>query len=160
MNQMQYSFNYDVYSSYKELAQEKVELVEKAMEALSASYSPYSGFSVAAALLLENGEIVTGSNQENSAYPSGLCAERVAINTASHNFPNIPIVTLVVTASKSASILKRAIPPCGACRQVMLEVISRQQKTFEVILVGTEECIVVSDVLHLVPFRFDEGFLG
>ncbi|QKG80585.1 cytidine deaminase [Tenuifilum thalassicum] len=130
------------------------ELIEKAKDALSGSYSPYSHFRVGAAVLLENGEVITGSNQENGAYPSGLCAERVALFYAGSKYPNVPIKAMAVVASSGDGITKNPISPCGACRQVMLEYQNISKKAYPVYMVGENKIIRVSDVKDLLPFSF------
>lgn len=157
--QKQFAFQYETVDSYKQLSTERVAIISKAIEATKSAYAPYSGFSVGAAIQLANGEVITGSNQENASYPAGLCAERVALNAASHLYPNVEIKSLVVTAAKNSKLIERAVPPCGSCRQVMLEVVNRQKKSFEVLLVGERETIILPDMLYLLPFRFNENFL-
>ena len=111
-----------IYSlQYDELTPQDRELMDKAKEATSRSYAPYSKFSVGAAALLKNGVIVTGTNQENAAYPSGLCAERTTLFYANSQYPDQPVLTLAIAARSESGYLDTPIPPCGACRQVLLE---------------------------------------
>lgn len=137
-----------------ELSQENQELVEAAKEATKNSYSPYSKFKVGAALRLQNGTIVTGSNQENASYPLGLCAERTAIFHAQHMYPDQPIVALAIAAFANGHFYPEPISPCGACRQVMLEVEDRYQQPMRVLLYGSEGTHVIESVKDLLPFQF------
>lgn len=148
-----FSFRYSEYSSVEELSAKEQEIVKYSIDAQKGSYSPYSHFSVGAALLLKNGEIVTGSNQENGAYPSGLCAERVALFSAGAKFPKVPIELLVVSASFEGKLVEYPVPPCGACRQVMTEYRTIGGQSYPVIMVGAKRTIKV-DVEGLLPFNF------
>ena len=107
---------FTVYDSQKALPNDVIQLIKAAEEAQKKAYAPYSNFLVGAALRLENGEIISGSNQENAAYPSGLCAERTAIFYASSQFPNQKILQMAVLAGSKTKPTKRPIPPCGDCR--------------------------------------------
>ena len=121
-----------------ELNEVEQELVAAAKEATFRSYAPYSRFCVGAAALLDNGEIVTGNNQENCAYPSGLCAERTTLFYANSRYPDVPVRTLCIAArDSSGSFTKEPISPCGACRQVMLETEHRFGRPMQVMLFGT-----------------------
>jgi len=152
-------FKYTEYSSIDELSKEDSRLVNLAIEAQKGSYSPYSNFSVGAVVLLENGEIIQGSNQENGAYPSGLCAERVALFYAGAKYPNIPVKTIVVTASYKGILTDEPIPPCGACRQVMIETREIGKKAMKVILAGKKKIYEVEDVTFLLPFNFSSEMM-
>jgi len=152
-------FKYTEYSSIDELSKEDSRLVSLAIEAQKGSYSPYSNFSVGAAVLLENGEIIQGSNQENGAYPSGLCAERVALFYAGAKYPNIPVKTIVVTASYKGVLTDDPVPPCGACRQVMIETREIGKKPLKAILVGKKKIYEVEDVSFLLPFSFSSDMM-
>ena len=152
--------------SYQELPIDSIEisenervLISKAIEATNHSYSPYSNFRVGAAVLLENGEIICGSNQENAAYPSGLCAERVALFYANSLFPDKAVKTLVVTAKTKGEILEFPVPPCGACRQVMIETEMRFNKPMKVILVGKNTVQIIEEAQMLLPFSFKKEML-
>ncbi|RPH33222.1 MAG: cytidine deaminase [Bacteroidales bacterium] len=147
-------FRYSEYTNKKELSTEDIRLIENAVEAQKSSYSPYSNFKVGAAIQLENGEIIQGSNQENGSYPSGLCAERVALFYAGVKFPNIPINTIAITASFNNQQVSEPLSPCGACRQVMIESRNIGNKPMRVILVGKERVYVIEDVTFLLPFNF------
>ncbi|HPD96198.1 MAG: cytidine deaminase [Bacteroidales bacterium] len=149
-----YKIDFFRYSDTNEMKVDEQKLIKKAIEAIDSSYSPYSHFQVGAAILLENGEVVTGSNQENGAYPSGLCAERVALFYAGAKYPKVPIVSMAIAARNNGSLVEEPISPCGACRQVMQEYRDVQKKPFSLMMVGTSNIIKVDDVLHLLPFNF------
>ncbi len=129
------------------------DLCRKAMEISQTAYSIYSGFSVGAAVLLDNGMVVTGSNQENSAYPNGLCAERTALFYAGAQYPQNGVKALALAACYNGELREESVTPCGACRQVMSEVIIRYGKDFDVIMVGKKESVVVK-ASALLPFAF------
>lgn len=145
---------YSEYKSEKELTPVEINLIQKAKDVLVTSYSPYSHFRVGAAVLLENGEIISGSNQENGAYPSGLCAERVALFYAGAKFPRVPVVSIAIVASYMDEIIQAPISPCGACRQVMIEYRNIGAKPYSVIMVGQEKIVKIEDVRFLLPFSF------
>ena len=149
-----FQFRYNRLRGKEELAPNERELVDRAVAALSSSYSPYSHFRVGAAVLLENGEIITGSNQENGAYPSGLCAERVALFYAGARYPGIPVVSMAVVASSGDGLTENPVTPCGACRQVMSEYRAVSGKPFAILMVGSNEIVRVEDVEQLLPFSF------
>lgn len=130
------------------------ELCKSAIEAVEHAYSIYSGFSVGAAVLLDNGKVLTGSNQENVAYPSGTCAERTVLFYAGANFPETGIKAIAVAARYKGELTESFTPPCGACRQVMAEVIKRFKKDFDVILIGAKETVMLK-ASALLPFSFD-----
>lgn len=143
------------YSSEDDLPSDYLFLLKKAKENLHTSYSPYSGFQVASALELENGEIVIGSNQENIAYPSGLCAERVAIFSAGTNFPKIPIKKIAITANSINGKVENPVTPCGSCRQVMIELEHIQDTEITIIMSGINgEVWIANSVKDLIPFYF------
>jgi len=145
---------YSEFQSEGELSSSEVELVRRAKQVLTTSYSPYSHFRVGAAVLLENGEIISGSNQENGAYPSGLCAERVALFYAGAKYPKVPVVSIAIVASYMDEIVQTPISPCGACRQVMIEYRNIGAKPYSVIMVGHGKIVKVEDVRFLLPFSF------
>jgi len=147
-------FKFTEYSSKEELNSEDIRLIDMAIDAQKSSYSPYSKFRVGAAILLENGEIVQGSNQENGAYPSGLCAERVALFYAGAKYPNIPVKSIAITASFNNHLTNEPVPPCGACRQVMIESRNIGNKPMRVLLAGQQKIYEVDDVTFLLPFNF------
>ena len=118
------------------------------------SYAPYSHFSVGAALLLENGDMVMGANQENAAYPSGLCAERSAIFAAQSTHPDQPIKALAIAARNGNGLMKLPIVPCGACRQVVLEIEDRYKKPVRILLYGTDGIYIINTIKDLLPLQF------
>lgn len=138
-----------------DLSSQLAEMLEKAKAASSHAYAPYSNFKVGAVVLLDNGEYITGSNQENAAYPSGLCAERTALFFAHHQYPTASIKTMVIVAQQNGDFLPKPIMPCGACVQVFSESIKRTQQSFEVLLYGTDYSYLVSDARDFIPFRFE-----
>ena len=135
-------------------------LMNKAVEARGNAYAPYSKFHVGAALLLDNGEIVLGNNQENAAYPSGMCAERVAIWQAGSLFPGVKIKKLAISASSTITKVDKPIGPCGACRQTLSEYEINQKEPFPVIFMGeVGEIVKTPSLLSLLPFSFDSSYL-
>jgi cytidine deaminase len=149
-----------VFESVEELSNSVKELMNKAVEAKKSAYAPYSKFKVGAALLLENGKIITGNNQENAAYPSGMCAERVAIWKAASEYPNTKVVQLAISASSSTQITKEPVAPCGACRQTLSEYEIKQQSKIEVYFMGEVGKVIKTDsLLELLPIAFDKSFL-
>lgn len=147
--------NYVEYASLSELSSEDRELLEKAVEAISGSYAPYSSFSVGAALRLSDGTVVKGANQENLAYPSGLCAERTAIFAAHANYPDLNIEAIAIAAAKNGKVLKELVTPCGACRQVLAESQMRAGFPIRVILGSSDKVWVFSSVESILPFIFN-----
>ena len=149
-----------VVCAYDELMSEDKEVVDAARAATANSYAVYSKFNVGAAVRLEGGVIVKGSNQENAAYPSGLCAERTTLFWANSQYPDRAVLTLAIAARTENGELAMPIPPCGACRQVILETEKRYNRTIRIILYGTRECYVVEDgIKALLPLTFDASFL-
>jgi len=157
MKKKESSFKFTEISDLKELDEISIRLINKAKATSENAWAPYSGFKVGAALLLENGEIITGNNQENAAFPSGLCAERTAIFYANSVFPDVPVKILAVAAQQKGEFIKVAVAPCGSCRQVILETQNRFKKSIKLIMYGDEKTIIVEDAAFLLPFPF-EGF--
>lgn len=145
---------------FDELNTEYQNLIRQAKEQVKKAYAPYSGFHVGAALQLENGEIFTGSNQENAAYPSGLCAERVAMFYANAQFPDVAVKTLAIAAFTNDSFLPDPVTPCGSCRQVLLETETRFDKDITVLLYGTEHVYLIENVKQLLPLCFEKESLN
>lgn len=132
-------------------------LVEEANQALKTSYAPYSEFHVGAAVLLENGKVIKGSNQENSAYPSGLCAERVAIFHAKASFPDEAVIAVAITGCSDNFTADEPITPCGACREVIAETEKRQSNKIRIIMSGSGGCTkIVDGIDNLLPMKFHE----
>ncbi|PKB17261.1 cytidine deaminase [Flavobacterium sp. 5] len=150
----------NVFESIQELPQEEQNLMKKAIEIRKNAYAPYSKFRVGVAILLNNGEIVVGSNQENAAYPSGLCAERVAIFYAGAVYPEASILKIVITATSDNNSTTTPVPPCGACRQSIAEYEIRQNTPIEIYYMGeTGEIHQSSSLKNLLPFMFDNKLL-
>ena len=137
-----------------ELTETERSLIELAVEATHRSYAPYSHFHVGAAILLKNGVTILGCNQENAAYPSGLCAERTAMFAASANYPGKDMRVLAIAAFTEGHFTEQPVSPCGGCRQVMVEFEDRQKEPMTIILYGTEGTYVVESAKELMPFCF------
>lgn len=140
---------------FTELVENDRLLVNAAFDACNNSYAPFSKFNVGAAVLLENGEIIKGSNQENIAYPSGLCAERVAIYQANSLYPDVPVVALAVASSVGGVPNKEPVYPCGSCRQSLLQSEIRFKNNIRVLMAGSETVKEVGSIKQLLPFSFD-----
>jgi len=159
MKEIKPDITYRLYD-YEELSEEDRQLVDAAKNATYRSYAPYSHFSVGAAAKLENGVVVTGSNQENAASPSGTCAERTTLFYANSQYPDVPILTLAIAARNDTEDFTPIFtPPCGACRQVMLETEQRGNKPMRVLLFGLNGVLEVSEVKDLLPLSFDSSFI-
>ncbi|MDA3927992.1 MAG: cytidine deaminase [Prolixibacteraceae bacterium] len=146
-------------SSLAELTENDAFLVAKAREASLNAWAPYSKFNVGAAILLDNDEIILGNNQENAAYPSGLCAERVALFSANANYPESVVKTIAITAFNSKGLIKEAAKPCGACRQAILEAEVRFNQPIRLILDGANSIIIMEGIKNLLPLSFDKNDL-
>lgn len=146
--------------TFDELNAEDQKLVNAAKKACENSYAPYSHFSVGAAVALENGEMVYGSNQENAAYPSGTCAERCTIFYANARYPQTAVNTIAIAAiGTDKKFTATPITPCGACRQVLIETEHRYGKPMRVLLYGEKETYVISSCSLLLPFQFNSESL-
>jgi cytidine deaminase len=149
-----------VFEALEELPIQDQNLMQQAVAARKKAYAPYSQFRVGAALLLDNGQVILGSNQENAAYPSGLCAERVAIFYAGANFPDAKILKMAITATSDVKVNTMPIPPCGSCRQSIAEYEFKQDMPIEMFFMGEKGEIYKSNSLkNLLPFSFDKNFL-
>ena len=137
-----------------ELSEADQHLIQRAVEATGNSYSPYSRFRVGAALLLADGTEVIGANQENAAFPSGLCAERSAIFAAQSVYPDQSVTTLAIAAANEYGLMRAPIVPCGACRQVILEIEDRYKQPIRILLYGTAGVYVINSVKDLLPLQF------
>ena len=149
-----------VYDDYNELPPAIALLMDQASKARLKAYAPYSKFLVGAAILLDNGEIICGNNQENASYPSGLCAERTAIYYAGSEYPDAKIITMALTAGSQRHPTASPIPPCGACRQAISEYEVKQDLPIEIYFRGETGKVVKSNSLaNLLPLGFDRSFL-
>ncbi|HCQ14000.1 cytidine deaminase [Flavobacterium sp.] len=149
-----------VFNGIPDLPSEIQSLMNQAIETRKNAYAPYSRFRVGAAILLDNGKIVLGSNQENAAYPSGLCAERVAIFQAGAIYPNAKIVKLAITAASDTNPTLSPIPPCGACRQSIAEYEFKQETPIEIYFMGESgEVYKSNSINNLLPLSFDKTSL-
>jgi len=161
MKQLSIPFLLTEIENFSELSKEEQHLVTISREMANHAYAPYSEFFVGAAVLLENGEIVRGSNQENAAYPSGLCAERVAVFSASALFPGVKMKAIAISAKTPHKAMDHPVSPCGACRQVLLEYEFRQKEPVKLILSGaTGSIYIVNKVQNLLPLSFTADELG
>lgn len=160
MKHKTFSFTYNEFNREDDLNPEDRNLLNMARESAKTSYSPYSGYHVGAALQLQNGEIIKGSNQENVAYPNGLCAERVAAFYASAHYPGIAFKTIAITASADEFEVNDPVTPCGSCRQVLSEYENKEDTPIRVIMKGASgKILVVESIKNLLPFIFDESNL-
>jgi cytidine deaminase len=160
MTERELKFTFRVFENASELGKADISLLQKAKEALKDSYAPYSNFKVAASLLLENGEVVTGTNQENAASPVGICAEGTALSAASSLFPNAVIKKIAITAKSERHLVNHPVAPCGICRQRLLEYEMRFNSPIEIIMMGEEgEIFSVRSVKDLLPLNFSKSDL-
>jgi cytidine deaminase len=160
MDEIKITSKFTVFSNSDELSLSEKELFSQAVDARKNAYAPYSQFNVGTSILLANGQIFQGNNQENAAYPSGMCAERVAIWNASSQFPNIPIKKIFISANTKNKSLDRPVPPCGACRQTIVEYESKQKENIEIFFTGETGNIIKADsISELLPLAFDKSLL-
>jgi len=160
MKKINITTSFSVYNSIDELPLDVKKLMQQAIEARKNAYAPYSNFHVGAVILLENQKTVIGSNQENAAYPSGLCAERVAIYQAGALYPNVKILKLAISATSNHKPVLSPIPPCGSCRQSIAEYEFKQDIPIEIYFMGESGEVYKSDSLkNLLPLSFDKNFL-
>jgi cytidine deaminase len=160
MKEISITSSFIIYDNLQELSKDIQDLMNQAVEVRKNAYAPYSQFRVGAALLLDNGKIVLGSNQENAAYPSGLCAERVAIFHAGSIYPEAKILKMAITAASDTNQTKAPIPPCGSCRQSIAEYEIRQDTPIEIFFMGEiGEVYKSASLKNLLPFMFDKKFL-
>lgn len=134
-------------------------LINEARKIANQAYAPYSGFHVGAAILLDNGQIIKGNNQENSAYPSGLCAERVAMFYANANFPETAIQAIAVSACRNNVLVDEPVKPCGACRQALAEAEMRFGHPIRIILDGQQSILELTGIESLLPLSFSKKYL-
>lgn len=155
MKKAELTLSYNIFESIDELKPEDKKLLMAAKDAIPHAYAPYSAFKVGAAVLLENGEIITGTNQENVSYPTGLCAERVALFYASSEYPDIPVKTIAITALAGDFSIEYPVTPCGSCRQVMAETENRSGERMRIIMQGDSGHIYeVEGIENLLPLMF------
>jgi cytidine deaminase len=160
MNELKIVSKFTVFENSEELSSQDKILFSRAVEARKNAYAPYSKFSVGASLLLENGLILTGSNQENAAYPSGMCAERVAIWNAASQYPNLKIQKIFISAKSTLHKVDRPVSPCGACRQAISEYEVKQANNIEIYFTGETGKIIKSNSINdLLPLAFDNSLL-
>ena len=160
MKKIEINTSFIAFQSVEELPQDVQQLMQQAVEVRKNAYAPYSKFRVGAALLLDNGKIVLGSNQENAAYPSGLCAERVAIFHSNAIYPDARIVKMAISAASDTNKTTTPIPPCGGCRQSISEYEFKQNVPIEIYFMGESGEIYKSDsIKNLLPLTFDKNFL-
>ena len=155
MVRKEFRIQYEEYASAGEMSAEDHALCQAAVEALEGSYAPYSHFHVGAAVRLSDGTVVKGANQENAAYPSGLCAERTAMFAAGAQYPGLGMDCIAVVARQNGRICSEPAAPCGACRQVMAQYQTRSRKPMAVILVGADRILKFERVDDILPFIFD-----
>jgi cytidine deaminase len=160
MKEITITTQFSVFDSLEDLPNDIYNLMAQAIAVRKNAYAPYSKFRVGAAILLDNGQIVLGSNQENAAYPSGLCAERVAIFQAGTIYPEAKILKIVITAASDTNKTTTPIPPCGSCRQSIAEYEIKQNTPIEIYFMGETGAIYKSSSLkNLLPFMFNKSFL-
>ncbi|GAB2777917.1 cytidine deaminase [Salinimicrobium soli] len=160
MKQITISADLQVYDSVDELPKDVQHLMQQAIEARESSYSPYSQFSVGAAISLENGEVITGSNQENASYPAGLCAERTAIFYAGAKYPGVKMLKMALSARSRNHTVEVPTPPCGSCRQAIAEYEVKQKQPIEIYFMGEKGKVVkANSISDLLPLIFDNSYL-
>ncbi len=160
MKKIKHIIEIEDYQSFDELNSTDRKLLDKAQQACKSAYAPYSQFRVGAAVLLEGGEIVTGNNQENAAYPSGLCAERVAMYYASANYPNVPMLSIAIAVASDKVEFTKPLAPCGSCRQVMAEYEHLYKLKMRVILSEPGGRVqIINGISDLLPLTFNAADL-
>jgi cytidine deaminase len=151
--------NYQEFE-FNQLSNANQELIKTAVDSAGRAYAPYSEFFVGAAVRLEDGTVLKGNNQENAAYPSGLCAERVVLFYANANFPDTAVETMaIVVIDKKGNIIDKNISPCGSCRQVIAETETRYKKPVRIMLASANSVLVFNSIRDLLPFSFNQGDL-
>ncbi|KAF2326973.1 MAG: cytidine deaminase [Flavobacterium nitrogenifigens] len=160
MKEINITSSFTIFDNLNELPADIQDLMTQAVEIRKKAYAPYSKFKVGAALLLDNGKIILGSNQENAAYPSGLCAERTAIFYAGSTYPEAKILKMAITAASDTNQTTAPIPPCGSCRQSIAEYEIKQDTPIEIYFMGEiGEIYKSSSLKNLLPLMFDKKFL-
>jgi len=149
-----------IISDLTKLPSKDLKLLEIAQESAKHAYAPYSRFKVGAAILLKNGHIISGNNQENAVYPAGICAERVALFYAASQFPETPIEKIAITTIGIEKKICKPVPPCGICRQALLEYETKFGKPIQIIMAGEKtEVYITKSVTELLPLSFNDSFL-
>jgi len=160
MKEVKVESTFFVFDDLKDIPSDVQQLMQKASEARDNAYAPYSKFHVGTAILLDSDEVVTGSNQENASYPSGLCAERTAIYYSGAKYPKAKILKMAIIAGSTKNITSKPIPPCGACRQAIAEYEVKQESPIEIYFMGETGKVVKSNSLaNLLPLLFDKSVL-
>lgn len=160
MKNKRFLTEYSEYDAESALPEGDATLLREARKALENAYAPYSRFLVGAAVLLENGEIITGSNQENASFPMSLCAERVALSAVESRYPNARVLAMAIAVRNQKRVIDRPAAPCGACRQVIAEKEWRQKSPLRIILQGEKGPVyILSSGKDLLPFTFDPEYL-
>jgi cytidine deaminase len=145
---------YEEYQNFEDTLPGIPGLIRQADQAADLAYAPFSNFHVGVAIELADGRVFTSNNQENKAYPSGMCAERVGLYYVQANYPETPIKRMVLLAKHENSLTEEPVFPCGACRQVMVESAERQKVPFEIWMAGKNRILRVSSPDHLLPLKF------
>lgn len=160
MEKIKLTLDYLLFNSIDELSKEDCQLMQLAAKARENAYAPYSNFKVGAAILMANGKVVIGNNQENASYPSGLCAERVAIFQAGAIYPEIDIKAIAVCGMSLDNVVDEPVTSCGNCRQSMVEYEQKQKKAIPIIMMGEKgKVIKCESITNLLPLVFDSSFL-
>jgi cytidine deaminase len=160
MKEVKIESTFFVYDDIKDVSLDVQHLMSKASEARDKAYAPYSKFHVGTAILLDNDEIISGNNQENASYPSGLCAERTAIYYSGAKYPEAKILRMAIIAGSTKNVTSKPIPPCGACRQAIAEYEVKQESPIEIYFMGESGKVVRSNSLsNLLPLLFDKSVL-
>ena len=160
MTEKKVEFSYEEFADSSELNESDASLLNEARKVTADAYAPYSNFHVGAVAILENGQKVAGTNQENASYPVGICAERVLLGSAATLFPNFPIKTMAISYNSKDVKSDHPISPCGMCRQALLEYETRTEKPIRIILSGQEgKVFIINTVKYLLPFAFTKSEL-
>lgn len=161
MKENKFEFQYEVYNDSSELTEGDASLLAKARKVTAQAYAPYSNFHVGAVAILENGETVSGTNQENASYPVGICAERVLLGSIATLHPDVPVRTIAISYNSKEVKSDHPISPCGMCRQALLEYETRTSKPIRLILSGQEgKVFIITTVRSLLPFAFTSDELA
>ena len=157
MKETQFSIKITEYSNKTELEKVDNTLANEAYSICDNAYAPYSKFKVGAAVLLKNGKIITGTNQENAAYPLGLCAERTALFYANSKYPDIPVIAIAIAAKNNGVFTEMPVSPCGSCRQVIIETETRFKTPVKIIMLGSNKISIIENAKSLLPLSFNEN---